>query len=375
MGFWSGFGYIWDNCAVGIVHALSRTGVKVYGIDLHVAEPHEVSKPYVRNSSGLDFKQTCEELNRVRKRFNQNPVLFLSGEKPAAMLAEHSETLSEYFNFHWTKPTKLYRVIDKSRTPALCRETGITCPQTYVTSPEEDLIATAKDFVFPCIIKPNLINRDWNVRDAFPGRHLIVRSWREIVGFYDRFPWMLGRTIWQELIEGDDSDIFQCTALINRSGNVAAAVCVRKLRQTPKGHGSMSYGRTEWNNEVVSRTMKFVKTLGITGFVSAEFKYEEATGKYYFIELNPRLPAYNAFFPLTNVNLANLCYADLTGLDAPESSSQREHVYCMTFGNISSREPIRFLKDAAHSAASWRTFLECQIKPHAITAIYKRVKS
>jgi len=203
---------------------------------------------------------------------------------------------------------------------------------------------------------------------------LVAWSSQELVKFYDKFPWLRGGTIWQQLIEGADSDIFQCTALISRSGGVVASVCVRKLRQNPKGYGSMSYGRTEWNSEVFSRTMKLIKTLGLTGYVSSEFKYQRATGEYYFIELNPRLPAYNAFFPLTGVNLAYLGYRDLAGFDLPDRCLQRNFVYWMTIGNISRNEPLRTLKETAHITKSWRKFLECQIKPYATRAIYRYIR-
>ena len=374
MGFWNGFGYIWDDLSVGVVHALAAMGVNVIGIDLCNVEPHAFSKPYSRDSVGLDFQQTCQELIRLRDQFTQNPVIFSSGEKPTAMLAEHNETLSKHFNFYWTKPTKLYGIIDKSRTPDLCRETGIAYPVTHVTSREEDVAAAAKNFTFPCIVKPNLVTQDWNVRGGFPGRHFVARSSQELTEFYDEFPWLRGGTIWQQLIEGADSDIFQCTALINRSGRLVASVCVRKLRQNPRRYGSMSYGRTEWSNEVVSRTMKLVKTLGLTGYLSVEFKYQHDTDEYYFIELNPRLPAYNAFFPLTGVNLAHLGYSDLCGFDLPDRCIQRNFVYWMTIGNVSRKEPLRTLKEGAHVAPSWRTFVECQIKPYAVRAIYKHIR-
>jgi len=311
---------------------------------------------------------------RLRNQFNQNPVIFSCGEKPAAMLAEHADLLSKHFNFHWTKPDKLYRIIDKSRTPDLCRKAGIAYPMTHVTSPEEDIAVAAKKFTFPCIVKPNLIAQGWKVRGGFPGRYLIAKSPHELIEFYEKFPSLRGGTLWQQLIEGQDNSIFQCTALISRTGKVVASVCVRKLRQTPKGYGSMSYGRTEWNSEVVSRTMKLVNTLGLTGYISAEFKYQNTTGEYYFIELNPRLPAYNAFFPLTGINLANLGYLELAGKNLPDQHFQRNNVYWMTIQNISPREPLRSLKEGAHIAKSWRAFLECQIKPHAIRAIHNRIR-
>ena len=373
LGFWNGLGYLWDDIAVGIAHALAPMDVDVVGIDLADVEPHEFSKTRL-DSSGLDFRKACRQLIRLRSRYSQNPVLFSTGEKPTAMLAEHADTLSKHFNFHWTVSKKLFRIIDKSRTPDLCRKTGIAYPLTHVTSPQEDVGVAAKKFVFPCIVKPNLINQSWNIRGGFPGRHLIANSSQELLEFYDKFPTLRGSTIWQQLIDGDDSSIFQCSALISRSGKVAGSVCVRKLRQTPMGHGSMSYGRTEWNSEVVSRTIKLAESLELTGYVSAEFKYQKTTNEYYFIELNPRLPAYNAFFPDTGVNLARLGYLDLVGQALPDRCFQRDLIHWMTFRNISPTEPMRTLKEGTHIAKSWRTFLECQIKPHALRTIHTLVR-
>ena len=372
IGFWNGFGCISDDVGYGVVIALSPLHVNVVGIDLHKFEPHDASKTPTSNSTGLDFGKACEELIRLRSQFRQKPIIFISGEKPATMLSENADTLSKHFIFHWTKPEKLYRVIDKSRTPDLCREANVPTPTTHITSTGENVTATAREFMFPCIVKPNLMGQAWKIREGFPGRYFIAKSAQSLTEFYDQHPNMLGKTIWQQLIEGEDNNIFQCTTLVSRSGNPVASVCIRKLRQSPSNYGSMCYGRTEWNNEIVLRTQSLINAAGLNGYASAEFKYDRKTDEYYFIELNPRLPAYNALFPQTGINLAYLGYLDLYDEKLTTDHAQRNDVYWMTIQNLSAKEPLRSLKDGTNIA--WKPFLDSQVKPYVARNIYQKYR-
>src|SRR5262249_25977273 len=112
---------------------------------------------------------------------------------------------------------------------------------------------------------------------------------------------------------GGDHQVFQCTAIVNRSGEIAAYSTVRKLRQYPAGYGSMCYGQTERNDVMAAEAIKLLRALGYRGLGSLEFKYRERDGGYYFIEMTTRLPWHNGLFADAGVNLPLLAYADLTG--------------------------------------------------------------
>jgi len=69
------------------------------------------------------------------------------------------------------------------------------------------------------------------------------------------------------------------------------------------------------------------------GLASLEFKYRAADGRYYFIEMNPRLPWYNALCADAGVNLPYLAYLDLAGSQRtqPVCARQRDGVHWLSF--------------------------------------------
>ena len=103
------------------------------------------------------------------------------------------------------------------------------------------------------------------------------------------YPSPKGATLVQELIESEYEQIFQCTALVKRSGATVHAT-VRKLHQYPLRYGTMCYGQTESNEELLTESLKLLRALDYRGLGSLEFKYRVSDDSYYFIEMNTRLP-------------------------------------------------------------------------------------
>jgi predicted ATP-grasp superfamily ATP-dependent carboligase len=192
-----------------------------------------------------------------------------------------------------------------------------------------------RDFVYPALIKP--VHR---YTAGFPietAKVLIAHSAQEALAFFQKYPQLREGTLMQELIEGPDHQVFQCTALVNSSGEIAAYSTVRKLRQYPPGYGSMCYGRTERNEIMAGEALKLLRELGYRGLGSLEFKYRERDGAYYFIEMNTRLPWYNGLFADAGINLAQLAYLDLTGSgDAGTAPAQRDRTTWVSFHNYRS---------------------------------------
>ena len=167
----------------------------------------------------------------------------------------------------------------------------------------------AREFVYPSLIKP--IHRYTVGFPVESAKVLVANNAQEAQAFFKAYPQMKGATLMQELIEGDDDQVFQYTALVNTQGEIAAYSTVRKLRQYPAGYGSMCYGQTEYNEALALVGRKLILALGYRGLGSLEFKYRQRDGGYYFIEMNTRLPWYNGIFADAGVNLPYLAYLDL----------------------------------------------------------------
>jgi D-aspartate ligase len=316
----------------GILRSLVRERVRAVGFHATPVEFARYSK-YCETQflpPSLDDAQICRALIERARREASKPVLFPTSDYYTSVLAKHREELSQCFQFHWVGTEDLRRIVDKAEISRACRDAGVLTPRTHVTRPEEELASLAGGWSFPGLVKPT---RSFNTAWKFPAhvKTVIVASPEELRAFYRAHPQLKGETIFQEIIEGGDDAIFQCTALIRSSGEPGAVFCARKLHQYRPGYGVMCFGRSE-ENEVVA-AQRLLNALQYRGLASLEFKHRAKDGRYYFIEMNPRLPWYSALFSDAGVNLPYLAYLDLTAgaRSTPSIPRQRNAVHWINF--------------------------------------------
>ena len=315
----------------GILRSLARKRVRAVGFQTRPDEFGRYSR-YCETHAlhSLDDRRIVQALVERTGDVADKPVLFPTSDFHASVLARHREELSRHFRFHWVEEEDLRQIVDKARMSQVCRNAGVLAPRTHVTLPGEDLAGAAEGWSFPCLIKPN---RSFDTPFPADIKNVIVRSPAELVGFYQARPELRGATVCQEIIEGGDDAIFQCTALIRASGEVGAVFCARKLHQYRPGYGVMCFGRSEENDAVAALTLRLLRALQYRGLASLEFKRRAQDGRYYFIEMNPRLPWYNALFLDAGVNLPYLAYRDLAGGPRPQPAvaRQRDGVHWISF--------------------------------------------
>ena len=313
----------------GIVRSLARMGVPVEGVFTSATEFGRLSR-YCRRSrlvrrdgggNGL-----LSALLELAPGFAQPPVLFATDDEHTLLLARHRGELAGRYLFHWVPADQLARIVSKPAMGDLCQEAGVLAPVTFHPQAGDDLTVAAAKFPFPCLIKPI---RSFDT--AFPHgmKNVVVDSPETLERFYERHPGLVDTTIWQEIVPGGDDSIFQCTTLVGQSGAIGPVFCARKIHQYPPGYGVMCFGRSEENETVAGEALKLLRHLGYRGLASLEFKHQVRDGRYYFIEMNPRLPWYNALFTDAGVNLPYVAYRDLTDPDGPRppAATQRDGVY------------------------------------------------
>ncbi|HYX52353.1 MAG TPA: hypothetical protein VE783_02815 [Candidatus Limnocylindrales bacterium] len=339
-----------DVSAYGIARSVGRNGVPVYALNDRLRDPLRYSR-YIRNcfiypddptqprAYAGDSVGNEEVVSRLLlewgSQFTQKPVLFATSDWFARFLSVKQTELSQKFLFHWVSPDLFNTIVDKGKMVAFCQKHGVQVPRTHITRAEDDMPRVTRDFVYPCIIKP--VHRYTAGFPVESAKVLIASDAGQALDFFTEYPRLKGATLMQELIEGEDDQVFQCTALINNAGQVATYSTVRKLRQYPPGFGSMCYGQTEPNESMAAEALKLLRALGYRGLGSLEFKYRQKDGGYYFIEMNTRLPWYNGIFADADINLPWLAYLDLIG-EAKQPSArpvQREHTRWVSFHNYS----------------------------------------
>ena len=317
-----------DVSAYGITRSVGRHGVPVYALNDQLRDalrfsrycrdcfifPDDPSQPRAYAGDSVANEDVlCRLMLEWGARFEQKPVLFATSDWFARFLANQQQKLAQKFHFHWVAPELFTTITDKGTMVRFCERAGVKVPRTHITRPEDDMAQVARDFVYPCLVKP--VHRYTAGFPVETAKVLVAQTPQEAQTFFEKYPQMKGATLMQELIEGGDDQVFQYTALVNSKGAIAGYSTVRKLRQYPAGYGSMCYGQTEPNPALAAEGEKLIRALGYRGLGSLEFKYRQKDGGYYFIEMNTRLPWYNGIFADAGVNLPYLAYLDLTSND------------------------------------------------------------
>jgi D-aspartate ligase len=380
-----------DVSAYGIARSLGREGVSVYALNDRLRDALRFSRYHRKcylypddpaqarayaGDSVANEDVLLELLMEWGREFQTKPVLFATSDWFARFLSNRGNDLASRFLFHWVPPELFTTIIDKGRMAQFCGQHGISVPRTHATQAGDDIALVARDFPYPCLVKP--IHR---YTTAFPlgaAKVFVAHDAGQLQGFFEQHPQLKGAALVQELIEGGDDRVFQCTALADQQGKIAAWSTVRKLAQYPVGYGSMCYGRTERNEELRDEAFKLLEALGYRGLGSLEFKQRAKDGGYYFIEMNTRLPWYNGLFADAGVNLAWLAYCDLTG----QKSVATKHVDGVTWvsyqnyskwysesGRKSGVSPLRFAKAVA-GAKSYAWWDRSDPRPFLATAGY-----
>ena len=316
----------------GIVRSLAKEEVPIVGIHSSKENFGRYSK-YCRasyqNINLQDEDKVCQILLEQCGKLNEQPVLFPTDDHYAAFLARRQEILSAHFLFHWVPLDTLNSIVDKMSISQLCEQSNILIPRTYMTHPEEDLAEASNTFLFPCLIKPV---RSFNTNFPPSIKNFVAENPEDLIRFYEENPGLKGTTLWQEIVEGGDEDIFQCTGLVGKNGHVGPLFSARKFHQYPPNYGIMCLGKSESNASVRSESQKVLRSLGYRGLASLEFKYNQKNGQYYFIEMNPRLPWYNGLFVDAGVNLPFMAYLDLIeefSISSP-NKEQEDGIYWMS---------------------------------------------
>jgi predicted ATP-grasp superfamily ATP-dependent carboligase len=256
--------------------------------------------------------------------------LFADSDFFVTFIATHREALAAHYLFNVTDDLTLQLITNKYQTDRVARAAGVRTPSTLKLSASDSAAAVADAIGFPCIIKP----QDSFSR-PFPGKNQIANDATELDAFLHRYPELKEHVILQEIIPGRESNIFQCTGYVGRH-TPTRLFTMQKIHQYPPGYGTTALGRSASIPALIASTERLLKHIGYTGFASVEYKRSDKDDQFYLIEINPRLPWYNALFLTCGTNFPYLAYADLKQLPigAMEPIEPADDVVWVHFWNV-----------------------------------------
>ena len=351
--------------SVAVARSLGRNGIPVW----FVKGDHPIARysRYVRKSfsiEGLDPEDAVAFLLDLADRKGlKGAVLFAAGDSEMKLVAQHHAALSAVFRL--TIPTwdVVQWAYDKRLTYRRAAMLAIDCPWSYYPRDYEDVAQL--ECRFPLILKPT-VNKS---RNAFTA----AKAWRvddraALLSRYLEAESLVGADaiVLQELISGGGPHQFSYAAVWDR-GNPVASLVARRTRQYPIDFGYTStFVETVEQQEIEDAASRFLRSLGYSGLVEIEFKYDERDGRYKILDVNARAWAWIGLGALAGVDFPHIAWRLATG-----ESVARTQCHTSASWIHAARDIIAGYQEIAAGTLSPANYLRSLHRPFAFAAFAK----
>lgn len=250
-------------------------------------------------------------------------ILIPATDTAVVGLSGHKRALEEHYVVACPDWEIVECVIDKSRTYDCAAELGVPAPKTVSPTSVDHAAAIARDFEFPCLVKPKEVHQ---FQGHFRTKMFCVTSVDELVDRYREAEEAGFEVMVQEYIPGEDSANVNYNSYIN-DGHTPIEFTARKVRNAPPKYGSPRVVVSQEIPEIIEPGRAILKGLGYTGFSCVEFKQDARSGVYKLMEVNGRHNRSAMLAVRTGINFPWLEYAHLMLGEVPEPSDFEKNVY------------------------------------------------
>ncbi len=337
-----------DANGMGAMRSLHWAGIRTVAVFRDRAQLAYWSRYSVKRvlEPGVDLD---EAIRNVLEDLDVGPAVVIpTSDRFATFLAENRDVLPSRYIPCIPSAELVTLFNDKALETRRIASIGVPMPRTVEDLPD-DPDALIASLGLPLIIKPR--TAEDVIRLRIKTAPVFDRGAAH--AFYAAHRGDLGSLIAQELISGDGPVQWDCCCTFDGSHELVSAVSHRKLSTSPPGYGVTCHGRVEANDEVVSLSRRIGRAVGFTGPAGFNFKYDEPTGTYQYLELNPRLAMCNALGTHSGVNCPFEAYRIALGESVEPAVAQPGWEYYDAFGDFygrytsNGRSPVAALRALA----------------------------
>jgi predicted ATP-grasp superfamily ATP-dependent carboligase len=249
-------------------------------------------------------------LGSVGARLAAPGILFSTSDAHSVFVVRHAAALERFFRFLLPDRETLERILDKRSQYEAARAAGIPIPAVHFPESSEEADRLGAELPYPCLLKPY---DSQSARAKLGAKVVVVGSKTELRSAYERIIRMGVRVMIQEIIPGEDGDLFGYLAFWDGVEGERAWLTKRKLRQYPPGFGDGSLQETVEAPEVARLSRLLLQAFGYRGFVGVEFKRDPRDGGCRLMEINARTVSGNELAIRAGVDFPWIGYQYLTG--------------------------------------------------------------
>jgi len=273
-----------NDAAMSIVRSLGQKGIQIIGLHDDNAKEYYISSKYISQKvkTPLAGEPLVSTLVDIARTLREPRVLFCTNDNSVMSVAQNEAQLRPFFRFVIPPYEVANRHISKKGLHEFAQENSFLVPSTAFAFGKREIEEAGDAISFPCIIKPEFRDQTWS--EKVPYKVLFAESREDFLQLVEKYELYEISLVIQEWIDGDDNEVYFCLAYLNRNQNPLALCTARKLRQYPHLTGSTSIAETVRVPEIVTESLRFLKTAGCIGFCSVEFKRSKRNGLFYITE-------------------------------------------------------------------------------------------
>ena len=351
---------------LGIARSLGRLGVPVHWVhncrDAPAGWSRYVAESHATSATSTDTRWWIDHLSAVGAWFGRRPVIVATDDPSAALIADHAAVLRRWFRFRTPHAQVTHALADKRRLHFLCRELGVDTPDARFPTCVADVDDYAANGAFPVVVKR--VDPTAAGASVLPSVTIVPTpaALRQFVRQHGER--RCGELMLQEYVPGDARSVWMFEGYFDDSSSCVAGFTGQKVRQHPSTTGMTSLGVGSENPEVAEAATGLMAAIGYRGPVDIGFRFDERSGAYRLLDVNPRVGAtFRLFVDTRGLDVVRTMYLHLTGQRVPLRTAVEpgrrwmvEHSDVLTAvelareGALSLPEWIRSLRDVREGA-------------------------
>ncbi len=299
-----------------IARSLGRLGVPVYGVHANSRSPAARSRywreNYIWDISTASPKESVDWLLRLGRKIGSRPILIPTDDYSCVFLADHAEELRDEFLFP-NQPSGLTRLLSsKEQMYHLCKKHSIPAAETLFPKCRNEVVEFLESVNFPVMLKGI---DTLALRERTGVKMVLVDNAKMLLKLYDEMETPESPNLMlQEYLPGGSRTVWMFDGYFDDESNCLFGLTANMIRQYPANTGVTSLGVCITNTIVAKQTRDFMKALGYRGPLDIGYKYDERSGQYKAIDVNPRIGrTFRLLVDSAGMDVARALYLDLTG--------------------------------------------------------------
>lgn len=302
---------------------LIARGIPVIGIannPKHYCARTNVCSEIIQSST-KDYS-LIKTLKEISDRFNEPPILIPSQDTSVILISRHRKELESLYHIALPVSETVEMLMDKPSFYAFAVKEGLPVAKYFLVKNYEEALAASNNLNYPCILKPPMRSPKWEENTKIKAFKAFNKD--ELLDLYNKCSGWHEVLMFQEWIEGTDTDLYSCNCYFSKSHEALVSFTAKKLRQYPPVTGNTSLGIECRADEVNNVTLELFKKVNYFGLGYLEMKRDVRTGKFYIIEPNIGRPTgRSALAEAAGVEILYTMYCDLLNLPLPEERTQK----------------------------------------------------